>query len=157
MPGVSPAEPELPEGWSVAGPESAVEAHSGATDPSAPVVAEPGSAAPRNAAVRAPTPPTEPAPSSFSLIAVGVLAGIYLLYTIGWFIGVTRIGNPLSDPVAQFMFSLGSWLAVAAPVIWFAVVYWLTKARLRARVVWLLIGVVVLAPLPFIVGVGGIS
>ena len=117
----------------------------------------PGSAAPRNAAVRAPAPPTEPAPSSFSLIAVGVLAGIYLLYTIGWFIGVTRIGNPLSDPVAQFMFSLGSWLAVAAPVIWFAAVYWLTKARLRARVVWLLIGVVVLAPLPFIVGVGGIS
>ena len=157
VPGVSPAEPELPEGWSVAGPKSTVEAHSGATDASAPVVAEPGSAAPRNAAVRAPVPPTEPAPSSFSLIAVGVLTGIYLLYTIGWFIGVTRIGNPLSDPVAQFMFSLGSWLAVAAPVIWFAAVYWLTKARLRARVVWLLIGVVVLAPLPFIVGVGGIS
>ena len=97
------------------------------------------------------------ATSSFSLIAMGVFAGIYLLYTIGWFIGVTRIGNPLSDPVAQFMFSLGSWLAVAAPMIWFAAVYWLTKARLRARVVWLLIGVIVLAPLAFIVGAGGIS
>lgn len=124
--------------------------------------APPDSAAPREAAL---VPADAPAPavatatvaSSFSLVAMGVLAGIYLLYTIGWFIGVTRIGNPLTDPDAQFMFSFGSWLAVAAPVIWFAATYWLTKARLRARVVCLLIGVVVLAPLPFIVGAGGIS
>ena len=121
------------------------------------------SAAPRDAtftqtgtATKAATAPATTA-SSFSLIAMGVLAGIYLLYTIGWFIGVTRIGNPLPDPVAQFMFSFGSWLAVAAPVIWFAATYWLTEASLRLRFVWLLIGVVVLAPLPFIVGTGGIS
>lgn len=120
--------PEPAEGWSVVGPTSAVDA--------------------RNAAA---------APSSFTLVVMGILAGIYLLYTIGWFIGVSRIANPLTDPLGQFMFSLGLWLAVFAPVIWFGAVYWRTVAHPRARIWWLLLGVVVLAPLPFIFGAGSIS
>lgn len=94
------------------------------------------------------------APSSAVLVGMGILAGVYLLYTIGWFIGVARIEKPISDPVAEFMFSIGAWLAVAAPLVWFGVTYWLTMSTQRARLVWLLIGIVVLAPLPFIVGSG---
>jgi hypothetical protein len=86
---------------------------------------------------------------------MGILAGMYLLYTIGWFIGVSRIRQPVTDdPVAEFMFSLGAWLAVAAPLVWFGATYWLTTARPRARLVWLLVGVLVLAPIPFIIGSG---
>ena len=92
-------------------------------------------------------------PSSVALVGMGVLGGIYLLYTVGWFIGTSRVGNPITDPVGQFMFSLGAWLAVVAPLVWFGAVYWLTNDRPRFRLLWLLIGVVLLAPLPFIFGV----
>ena len=92
--------------------------------------------------------------SSAALVGMGILAGMYLLYTIGWFIGVARGAVPVGDPVVEFMFSLGAWLAVAAPLVWFGVTCWLTRGHQRARLAWLLIGVVVLAPLPFIIGSG---
>lgn len=124
-----------PEGWTVAGPASAVEEQE---------------AAEAAAAAAAPA-------SSFALIALGVFGGIYLLYMVGWFIGISRIGNPLSDAVGQFMFSLGLYLAVAAPAAWFGATFWLTRTRPRARLGLLLLGVVLLAPLPFIINAGGIS
>jgi hypothetical protein len=126
--GDSPDVPALPDGWSVPGRPEA-----------------PGSSGEREGT------------SSLALVGVGIFAGIYLLYTVGWFIAVSRIENPLVEPVAQAMFSLGGWLAVAAPVIWFAAAYGLTAARPRRRFVWLLLGAVLLAPLPFVVGTGGIS
>jgi hypothetical protein len=92
--------------------------------------------------------------ASATLVGLGILAGIYLLYTIGWYIGVTRLVTSLFDPVSLFMFSLGSWLAVAAPLMWFGVAYGLTTDRPRARLFWLLLGVVLLAPVPFIFGSG---
>jgi hypothetical protein len=88
---------------------------------------------------------------------MGIVAGIYLLYTIGWFISASRVDNPLADPVGAFMFSLGAWLAVAAPVIWFGAAVWLTDGRPRTRAAWLIAGVVLLAPMPVILGVGGVS
>ncbi len=123
---------EPPEGWTVAGPETAVRQREAALAAAAPV-------------------------SSVALIAMGVFGGVYLLYTIGWAIGISRIGNPLSDAVGQFMFSLGLWLAVAAPVVWFVTTLWLTRTRPRARFTVLLLGVVLLAPLPFIINAGGAS
>lgn len=94
--------------------------------------------------------------SSPALVGLGILGGVYLLYTIGWVIGVGRLSNPFTDPLAQFMFSLGTWLAVAAPVIWFASSFWLTRGKPRLRWTWLILGVVLLAPLPFIAGSGGL-
>jgi len=137
---------ELAEGWTVAEPSS--RAH-GAGDSAAVGDAD---------ATPNPTPADdsdEPvAQSSAALVGLGILGGIYLLYTIGWFIGVSRLNQPISDPVSEFMFSLGSWLAVAAPLVWFGVIFWLTTSRPRARLLWLLAGVVLLAPLSFIVGTG---
>lgn len=109
-------------------------------------------AAPAADALPAATPPAD----SFAL-AMGVLGGIYFLYTLGWFISTSRAGNPLADPVGAFMFSLGAWLAVAAPLIWFGTAAWLTGGRPRLRIGWLLVGVVLLAPMPVILGVGGVS
>lgn len=94
---------------------------------------------------------------SFALVGMGILAGIYFLYTVGWFISASRVGTPLPDPVAAFMFSLGAWLAVAAPLIWFAAAVWLTSDRPRLRAAWLIAGAVLLAPVPVILGVGGVS
>jgi hypothetical protein len=94
--------------------------------------------------------------SSPALVGLGILAGVYLLYTIGWFIGVGRLENTLTDPLARFMFSLGTWLAIAAPAVWFASSYWLTRGKPRLRWTWLILGAVLLAPLPFIAGSGGL-
>ena len=123
-----------PEGWTVTGPASAVEAQTAAD------------------AAR-----TRTATSSLALVTLGIFGGIYLLYTIGWFIGVARIRIPQADVLSEFMFTLGLWLAVAAPAVWFAVTFWLTRTHPRARIGWLLLGVVLLAPLPFIAGPGVIA
>jgi hypothetical protein len=162
---VASSAPELPEGWTVAG-TGAGAAGSGATGSaatatdvtgaataSAPLTSATGSTATHADPVSTDAPPP---PSSVALVGMGVLGGIYLLYTVGWFIGTSRIGNPIGGDIGQFMFSLGAWLAVIAPLVWFGAAYGLTNGRPRLRVLWLLIGVVVLAPLPFIFGVGTI-
>ena len=119
---------ELPEGWAVTGePGGYVDAPDGA----APM-------------------------SSVALVGLGILGGAYLLYTVGWFVAVGRIQFSGLDPLAGFMFALGTWLAVAAPAVWFATSYWLTRGRPRLRRTWLILGAVLLAPLPFIAGTGGL-
>jgi hypothetical protein len=146
--GQAPAEPDLPEGWTVPTASGPV-ASRAATPPSdtdasvAPTRASTGSG---KSEAESPV-----AAGSVALVGMGILAGIYLLYTVGWFIAASRIDDPVADPVAQFMFSLGAWIAVAAPVIWFGGAFWLTN-RPRHRFLWLLAGVVLLAPLPFIAG-----
>lgn len=94
------------------------------------------------------------AASSTALIVLGILGGVYLLYTVGWAIAAGRVVNPAPDAVGAFMFSLGLWLAAAAPALWFTLSLWLTRSTSRLRYVWLLLGVVVLIPLPFVAGVG---
>jgi len=139
----APNATSLPEGWTI--PHQSVSANPPATT---------GQTTDAGTSKSDTTEPDGAAPSSVALVGMGILAGMYLLYTIGWFIGVARSAVPVSDPVAEFMFSLGAWLAVAAPPVWFGVTCWLTKGHQRARLAWLLIGVVVLAPLPFIIGSG---
>ncbi|KZE94567.1 hypothetical protein AVP42_00942 [Agromyces sp. NDB4Y10] len=92
-------------------------------------------------------------PGSAELVLLGVFGGVYLLYTLGWILSVLRVQNPAADPVGQFMFSLGLWLAVLAPALWFGVTFALTRGRPRARLVWMLVGAVVLLPVAFVAGV----
>ncbi len=147
---LEPVEPDLGHGepaglaagWTVAQPTAAEAKDAHQTDASEPAPTQPDVA-------------EEPAAqSSTALVGMGILGGVYLLYTIGWFIGVSRMTQPIGDPVAEFMFSIGTWLAVAAPLVWFGVTFGLTRHHLRARILWLSAGVVLLAPLPFILGTG---
>ena len=93
-------------------------------------------------------------PGSAELVLLGVFGGVYLLYTIGWILTVTGFGAlGGDDPVASFMFSVGLWLAVLAPALWYAVAFAATRGRPRVRLVWLLAGAIVLVPLPFVMGV----
>ena len=87
---------------------------------------------------------------SAELVILGVLGGVYLLYAIGWLIWATTPAPELADPVAQFMYGLGRWLAVAAPALWFGTVLWLTAEHRRARLLWLIAGAVLLVPVPFL-------
>ncbi|NYD65679.1 DNA polymerase III subunit gamma/tau [Agromyces atrinae] len=92
-------------------------------------------------------------PSSATLILFGVFGGVYLLYTIGWIFSALRVPNPGVDAVAQFMFTLGLWFAVLAPAAWFATTLLATESGARRRIVWLVIGAVVLVPVPFVAGI----
>src|SRR5690606_9802519 len=61
------------------------------------------------------------------LLGVGVFAGIYALFTVGWLIGGQRLHTPAKFLVADAMYLPWHWLAVAAPALWFLVVWVLTR------------------------------
>src|SRR5688572_22458284 len=89
---------------------------------------------------------------SVELVVLGVLGGIYLLYTIGWFITALRTPAPGLGVVDDAMYSLGLWLAVLAPALWLGLTFWLAGSR-RSRLLWLIGGAIVFVPVPFVLGV----
>jgi hypothetical protein len=94
-----------------------------------------------------------PATSSLLLVTYGIIAGVFALYTVGWFTSVQRTAIVMSDSFAQVMYELGEALAVAAPPVWFAVVLVLTRDRKpNVRLLWLLLGLLLLVPVPFVLG-----
>ena len=98
-----------------------------------------------------------PALSTALLLVLGVVGGVYLLYTVGWVIGGLRL-KPLANLiVADAMFVPWFVLAVAAPLLWFLASWVLTRGRATwIRIGVLLLGVVLLVPWPFVtVGVIG--
>lgn len=147
-------DPTLAPGWKRVGNTASVTGAadsdasdaSSATDVSADAVATddagPGDAAP---AERRQT-------GSAELVVLGVLAGVYLLYTVGWLLTAVRTATPGTSVVADAMYQLGLWLAVLAPALWFGVVYSVAEKPAR-RLLWLIVGAVVLVPLPFVLGV----
>lgn len=95
--------------------------------------------------------------STAMLLTLGIVGGIYLLYSVGWVVGGLRL-KPLANLiVADAMYVPWFVLAVAAPVLWFLAVWVLTRAKATwIRVGLLLLGVVLLVPWPFVtVGVIG--
>ena len=102
--------------------------------------------------------PEEPAGlSTPMLLIVGVIGGVYLLYTIGWIVGGLRLQPLASFLVSDLMFLPWFVLAIAAPALWFLASWVLTRGRASwIRVAVLLAGVVLLVPWPFVtVGVIG--
>jgi hypothetical protein len=92
-----------------------------------------------------------------ALIALGVLGGFSVLFALGWLIGGLRLQGTAEFLVAPLAYQISLWLAVIAPIVWFATVLVLTRGRrLWVRFAWLVGGVVLLVPWPFImVGVIG--
>lgn len=86
--------------------------------------------------------------SSVLLVASGVLGGIYLLFTVGW---VLSAEPPALEGLAAVMYVLGQWLAIAAPALWFGATFLLTRHRpAPVKLLWLVIGMLLLVPWPFI-------
>ncbi len=86
-----------------------------------------------------------------TLIVFGILAGVYLLYAVGWVIIGFSGRVPVQGVFFGIMYQVGQALAIASPFLWVAAV-WLRVKRPAWRMLWLFIGVVVLAPWPFIIG-----
>jgi hypothetical protein len=89
---------------------------------------------------------------SVELVVLGVLGGVYLLYTVGWLLTAIRTSAPGLSVVGDAMYGFGLWMSVLAPALWFSLVAVLVK-RPALRLVWLAVGAVVLVPLPFVLGV----
>lgn len=88
-----------------------------------------------------------------TLLLLGILGGIYLLFTIGWIIGGVRMQAPVMFTLPSFLYQGALWLAVLAPALWFAAV--LVAARRSkdwVRIVWLIAGAALLVPWPFVAG-----
>ncbi|MCS5734966.1 hypothetical protein [Herbiconiux daphne] len=93
--------------------------------------------------------------SSAALIGLGVLGGIYLLYTIGWIVSFGRYVTPAEMSFGVFSDLIARTLAIAAPPFWFVATLLITQRRdVRYRFLWLVIGVLVLVPWPFLLGGG---
>lgn len=98
------------------------------------------------------TAPDEPKPlSTPMLLLVGIVGGVYLLYTVGWIIGGLNLQMSALFLVSAVMYQVGVWAAVLAPALWFAAVWVLTRRTAAwVRVLGLLAGAVLLVPWPFV-------
>lgn len=88
---------------------------------------------------------------SIELVSYGILAGIYLLFSIAWLI--TALSNPteFADPLGNVMFVFGLWLTVLAPAAWFGAVLLFGRGKsLALRMTFLILGVIVFIPWPYI-------
>lgn len=95
----------------------------------------------------------KPTTPSILLVSYGVLAGAFLIYTLGWVISVQRTGIPVAGSLDAIMFQLGLGLAIASPALWFAASLVLTRGRKPiVRLLWLLVGLVAVLPWPFVLG-----
>lgn len=103
-------------------------------------------------------PITNPTPPAV-LVSWGIATGVFVLYAIGWLIAVLRGDGAApsaavdSNTLEQAMLAVGHGVVVAAGPLWLAGAYLLTRGRSRiSQASWLVAGVVLLVPWPFIVG-----
>jgi len=89
--------------------------------------------------------------STAMLLTLGVIGGIYLLYSVGWVVGGLRLQPLASFFVVDAMFLPWFVLAIAAPALWFLAAWVLTRGRATwIRISALVLGVILLVPWPFV-------
>jgi hypothetical protein len=86
---------------------------------------------------------------------LGVFGGLYVVWSVAWVLGIAATPpQPASSLLDAIMFQFGAFLAMVASPIWLGVVWWLTtESRVGIRVAWLVLGLVLLVPLPLILPV----
>jgi hypothetical protein len=94
-----------------------------------------------------------PVTSAAVLLSLGVLAGVYLLYTVGWIVSLQRMLYFAANNFDQSAFRAQQVLAIAAPLLWFvATILFTRKHSPVTRLVWLVVGALLLVPWSFIFG-----
>lgn len=144
-----PRESRIASGWTVEAGPQAIDPVAGVKPvdlddlpAQVPIVADPGV-------------PTARQQSAGMLVALGLLGGVYLLYTYVWFSWASYYSE-VNAAIAESSGSLGSvlqqatfWATPLAPILWFLAALRLNRGkRARTLLIWLLVGVVVLVPLP---------
>ena len=94
---------------------------------------------------------TDAPETSGALIGFGVFGGLSLLYTVAWLLTASTSYLSTTDAVLSGFVTLLRFLAIVAPALGFAVVIWVARTRSpRTRLLWMLLGAVVLFPWPFL-------
>lgn len=137
-------EPALPRGWKAVGRNSDTVGR----------IEDDGTVTPSPAETRADDADDEDAPQGMStpmLLFVGVIGGIYLLYTVGWISAAAKLGPNVFIAGVPSGWGAALWVAVAAPLLWFAASWVLTRTAAGwVRVCALLGGALLLIPWPFV-------
>ncbi|GAA2180776.1 hypothetical protein GCM10009847_19940 [Leucobacter tardus] len=166
----SPREPREPRdsalasGWTVEGaPEPA-------TTPAEPVPAatELATRVPGGPGTDAGADPADPSPdsrqqlSNGALVLLGVIGGLYLIYTYVWmtwaqyYSGVNTAVAANSGVIGGALQQIVFWAAPAAPALWFLSAVLLNRGRSTGRLaVALIVGAILLVPVPMLVSSGG--
>ena len=99
-------------------------------------------------------PDVDPAATSAtSLVIIGVLAGISLIWLLGWVSVIGASTITYTDVLGEVLYQLGEFLAIASPAIWFGAVLVLARDRPAAtRIRWHALGLLVTAPWPLLIG-----
>jgi hypothetical protein len=100
---------------------------------------------------------TQPATvaDSAALVATGVFAGIYLLFTVAWLITAFRDPVHFGDALAEAMFIGGLWAAVlAGPAVFVATLVFTEKRPRTIRFLLLIAGALILVPWPYFTWAG---
>lgn len=88
------------------------------------------------------------------LAATGVFGGVYLMYVIGWLIGVAQLPLSGRDLLQEITYQFAEFLAIVSPIFWFVTTLVLTRDGSAVhRFGWLALGTLVLVPWPFLLGV----
>ena len=92
------------------------------------------------------------APREPGVWLTAVLGGIYVMWALAWVIGLAQQPTPqLGSALEAGMYSFGQFLAYIATPLWFVVGMWLgTQWTPRTRGGFLVLGLLVLLPWPFI-------
>ena len=96
--------------------------------------------------------------SAALLVTIGILAGIYLLYTIGWIVTVQHTRTTAAPPLEEAALVVKEYCAILVSALWFAATLFLTRnGKPTRRLIWLVVGAIVLVPWPFVFGISHVS
>lgn len=91
-----------------------------------------------------------------ALVGLGILGGVYLLYTVGWFLGGAGMQTKAMFMLPAPLYLASLWIAILAPGLWFASALVLTRgAKTWVRFAALIVGALLLVPWPFVIAGGG--
>lgn len=97
--------------------------------------------------------------SAGALVLLGLIGGVFLLYTMVWFswANAKSVENSLvaggSGSIGAILQQIVFWMAPVAPGLWFMSVLVLCRdSKLGKKLLWLLVGAAVLVPLPMFGG-----
>jgi hypothetical protein len=97
--------------------------------------------------------PAKHSNGSAVLVLYGVIAGVFILYIVGWIVAIQRIDTSDAGALALIVERVGQFLAFLSPAVWFfGILLLVPSTKTRLRVLLLVLGVVLLPPWPFILG-----
>lgn len=88
-------------------------------------------------------------------VMLAVCGGLYAVWSVAWVLGIAAApAQQAGSLIDAIMFQFGEFLGMVATPLWFGVVWWLTSGSHSAlRLSLLVVGLLLLLPLPLILPV----